>query len=325
MTGIVGSEKEEFERISRNHNALKADTWNPANLQLELRACLLLNRFSRNNTIMYASPSCELIFNVDPDELLGKPLLLYIRADDLSNFVDQVDQVKSSTALRHIRFWFQSPNCPTEIPCEALLYGAADAMVMILRRYLPFKRRQFITGHSTWGQERSFGRFGSYSRSGSDTASMYSCSPAESISSSVSSNMSTSPGARAFKAFQAPRVPHGPRGPQGSIDNIRNTGTGQNRLKPLASLKGKDQEVMAPETPMLRELVTDEIDLVESELAEGLEKMSLRYIMRNEKDEKEKKELEENDFFGGDFEDEEDIMDIEEVEMPSSMRRHHRE
>ncbi|KAF9993271.1 hypothetical protein BGZ80_008206, partial [Entomortierella chlamydospora] len=104
MTRIVGSEKEEFERISRNHNTLKSDTWNPANLQLELRACLLLNRFSRNITIMYASPSCELIFNIDPDELLGKPLLLYIRADDLGNFVDQVDQVKSSTALRHIRF-----------------------------------------------------------------------------------------------------------------------------------------------------------------------------------------------------------------------------
>ncbi|KAF9993682.1 hypothetical protein BGZ80_008060 [Entomortierella chlamydospora] len=139
------------------------------------------------------------------------------------------------------------------------------------------------------------------------------------MSSSVSSNMSTSPGARAFQAYRAPR------GPQGSIDNIRNMSTEQNRLRPLASLKREDQEAMGPETPMIRELVTDEVELVESELVEGLEKMSLRYIMRNEKDEKEKKDLGENDFFGGDFEDEEDTMDIEEVEMPSSMRRHHRE
>ncbi|KAG0007690.1 hypothetical protein BGZ80_004354 [Entomortierella chlamydospora] len=319
MTRIVGSEKEEFERISRNHRALKSDTWNPAGLQLELRACLLLNRFTRNITIMYASPSCELIFNIDPDKLLGKPLLLYIRADDLANFVEQVDQAKSSNALRHMRFWFQSPNCPTEIPCEALLYGAADAMVMILRKYLPFKRKQFITSHSSRGQAQDNGRFQFYDGSGSSAESMYSCSP-ESISSSVSSSISTSLGARTSQAHRTPRTPQGP------IDRIRNLSTEQNRLRPLASVKREDQEAMDPETPLVRELVTDEVELVESELVEGLEKMSLRYIMRNEKDEKEKKDFEENDFFGGGFEDDEgDAMDIEEVEMPSSMRRHQRE
>ncbi|KAF9352920.1 hypothetical protein BGX26_009291 [Mortierella sp. AD094] len=330
MTRIVGSEKEEFERISRNHRALDSDTWNPAGLELELRACLLLNRFTRNISIMYASPSCELIFNIDPDDLLSKPLLLYIRADDLANFAEQMDQAKSSAALRHIRFWFQSPNCPEEIPCEAMLYGASDAMVMILRKYLPFKRKQFITSHSSSGQEgnfRSHHRFFNNLRSNitesKRSASMYSCSPTESLSFSVSSTMSTSsansPGARAHRAFQTPRAP------QGSIDRIRNLGTEQNRLRPLASLKREDQETLDPETTLIRELHTDDADLVESELVEGLEKMNLRYIMHDEEDEKEV----EDDFYGKDFgEYEGEAMDIgepEEIQMPSSMRRRQRE
>ncbi|KAF9400278.1 hypothetical protein BGX21_004634 [Mortierella sp. AD011] len=77
---------------------------------MELRACMFLNRFTRNLCVMYASPSCELILNIDPDHLLGKPLLLYIRADDLASFVEQADLVKSTAAIRHLRFWFQSPN-----------------------------------------------------------------------------------------------------------------------------------------------------------------------------------------------------------------------
>ncbi|KAF9157356.1 hypothetical protein BGX21_004067 [Mortierella sp. AD011] len=129
--------------------------------------------------------------------------------------------------------------------------------------------------------------------------------------------MSTSLGARTSQARRTPRTPQGP------IDRIRNLSTEQTRLKPLASVKREDQEAMDPETPLVRELITDEVELVESELVEGLEKMSLRYIMRNEKDER---DFEENDFFGGDFDESEgDAMDVEEVEMPSSMRRHQRE
>ncbi|KAF9157673.1 hypothetical protein BGX20_003778 [Mortierella sp. AD010] len=86
---------------------------------MELRACLFLNRFTRNLCVMYASPSCELILDIDPDDLLGKPLLLYIRADDLASFVEQADLAKSTATVRHLRFWFQSPNCPQEIPLEA--------------------------------------------------------------------------------------------------------------------------------------------------------------------------------------------------------------
>ncbi|KAF9351858.1 hypothetical protein BGX26_010191 [Mortierella sp. AD094] len=127
MTSLVGSKKEEFERIRRHHQAFRANTWNANSLELEPRACMLLNRFTRNLGIMYASPSCQMIFGIDPDECISKPFLLYIRADDLVSFVEQVDVAKSSTVVSHMRFWFQSPACRQEIPCEAMLFGAADA------------------------------------------------------------------------------------------------------------------------------------------------------------------------------------------------------
>jgi len=73
--------------------------------------CLILNRFTRSLTVMYASSACEMVFHVDPDDITGKPILLYIRADDLASFVEQVDVIKQSASILQIRFWFQSPNC----------------------------------------------------------------------------------------------------------------------------------------------------------------------------------------------------------------------
>ncbi|KAG0280649.1 hypothetical protein BGZ95_009288, partial [Linnemannia exigua] len=136
----------EFERIKRHHKAFGVNTWNPNTLDPEPRACMILNRYSRNLGIMYASPSCQLIFKIDPDKAIGKPLLVFLRADDLAGFVEQAELAKSSNVVTHMRFWFQSPNCREEIPCEAMMFGAADGLVAVLRRCRPFMRRQAITG-----------------------------------------------------------------------------------------------------------------------------------------------------------------------------------
>jgi len=93
---------------------------------------------------MYASSACELVFRVDPDKMVGKPFLLYIRADDLAPFVEQMNLVGSTDTITHMRFWFQSPNWPREIPCEAMLCGAADGMIAVVRRCKPFVRRHLI-------------------------------------------------------------------------------------------------------------------------------------------------------------------------------------
>ncbi|KAG0325123.1 hypothetical protein BGZ99_001033 [Dissophora globulifera] len=144
MSRLVGSKKEEFERIKRHHEAFAANRWDTHAMELEPRVCMILNRFSRSLTIMYASSACERIFHIDPDHIVGKPILLFIRADDLASFVEQMDMIKATTAITYIRFWFQSPRLRQEIPCEAMLFGAADGIVAVMRRCRPFIRKRFI-------------------------------------------------------------------------------------------------------------------------------------------------------------------------------------
>ncbi|KAG0325122.1 hypothetical protein BGZ99_001032 [Dissophora globulifera] len=144
MNRLVGSRKEEFERIKRHHEAFATNTWDTHVMEPELRVCMILNRFSRNLIIMYASSACERVFDIDPDHIVGKPLLLFIRADDLASFVEQMDMIKASTAVAYMRFWFQSPKLRQEIPCEVMLFGAADGIVAVIRRCRPFVRKRFI-------------------------------------------------------------------------------------------------------------------------------------------------------------------------------------
>ena len=113
-------------------------------MEPEARVCLIMNRFTRSLTVMYASSACEKVFHLDPDDLTGKPILLYIRADDLAPFVEQVNFIKSSSAISQMRFWFQSPNWSREIPCEAIVFGSADGIVAVIRRCRPFGAGNFM-------------------------------------------------------------------------------------------------------------------------------------------------------------------------------------
>ncbi|KAF9273133.1 hypothetical protein BGZ68_001773 [Mortierella alpina] len=138
------SKQEEFARIKRHHKAFKATSWNAQGLEPEFRVCMILNRYSQSLGVLYASPSCEHVLHIDAEAIVGKPFLLFIRADDLGAFVEQVGVAKSTSAITHMRFWFQSPNWPQEIPCEATLFSAADGLLVIMRRCRPFVRRRLI-------------------------------------------------------------------------------------------------------------------------------------------------------------------------------------
>ncbi|KAI8348990.1 hypothetical protein B0O80DRAFT_489793 [Mortierella sp. GBAus27b] len=130
--------------MKRHHQAFTENSWNCQAMEPEARVCFIINRYTRNLTIMYASSACEKVFHVDPDDITGKPVLLYIRSDDMGPFVEQVDLVKESTTVSLIRFWFQSPNWSQEIPCEAIIVGTTDGIVAIVRRCKPFVRKRFI-------------------------------------------------------------------------------------------------------------------------------------------------------------------------------------
>ncbi|KAF9169943.1 hypothetical protein BGX20_009628 [Mortierella sp. AD010] len=268
---------------------------------------------------MYASPSCELIFNFDPDSLLGKPLLLFIRADDLASFVEQSDAARTSTTIRHLRFWFQSPACREEIPCEALIYGASEAMILVLRKCLPFRRRRLITGanavpakaahnslyvgkYSTSGQSysshsSSYERKATYGRHQTshgirgDISESMSSSPAYSSSSNIASSSDSSYRSTSSSISTHQQYPQSTRDHQarqrnmavGSIQNILNHDKDPSRLRPLTELvRGDSEEASASMVQMKQIHTLDAEEEVEAEIVAGIEKMNLRSSYRRD-------------------------------------------
>lgn len=229
---------------------------------------------------MYASPSCELILQIDPEEIVGKPFLLFIRADDLATFVEQADLAKTSTVMTHMRFWFQSPNCPHEIPLEAMFFGCADGMVAILRRSRPFVRKHLIGSmeHFDFAKTRgmsplssslgSTSSSSSRSRSyGSSLASSVSPSPPDVYVPNIDSRNNDDP-----EGFRLPRL--GMRSvPMGSIQNIQNLERDQSRFRPLTTVQLTDSTFgTLPHGYQLREIV--QIDSDEEDEGEEEESVS---------------------------------------------------
>lgn len=206
-------------------------------MEPEARVCLIINRFTRNLTVMYASSACERVFHVDPDQLTGKSILLYIRADDLASFVEQVGLIKTSTAISLLRFWFQSPNCPREIPCEAIMFGTADGIVSVVRRCRPFIRRHYL------GSREQF-------ESASTRASSFSSCWERPYSSSPASSFSSSPPAPALadsicesKSSSPPRDL-----PLSALNRIRILELDDERSKPMTHLPEDDPTLLSEST-----------------------------------------------------------------------------
>ncbi|KAG0267582.1 hypothetical protein BGZ95_002816 [Linnemannia exigua] len=311
---------QEFERIRRHHEAFTSGTWKTDELAPEARACMILNRFSRNLGVMYASPSCKLILQVDPDEIIGKPFLLFIRADDLGTFVEQADLAKTSTVMTNMRFWFQSPNCRNEIPIEAMLFGCADGVVAILRRSRPFVRKQMIVSteqfefvNSRNGASSTSSSLGS-STSGSgslrsQTQWSYGSSPASSIDSSprIVHVPNIEPRSLDPKGFRPPRL--GMRSvPMGSIENIQNLERDQSRFRPLSSVVLSDQTFQpVPRVYQFREVV--QIDSDEDEDGEEEESVLRESDDDENRDSRTEDEDEDGDqlrFGGGESDDDDD-------------------
>ncbi|KAK3825268.1 MAG: hypothetical protein J3Q66DRAFT_384514 [Benniella sp.] len=271
MTSRVGSKKEEFERMKRHHDAFAANTWDHQMMEPEARVCLILNRFTRSLIVIYASSACEKVFHVDPDDITGKPILLYIRADDLAPFVQQVDLTKSSTSISQMRFWFQSPNWPREIPCEAMIFGAADGIVAIVRRCKPFVRKHLIESreHSETRYGKSTWLYRWNQSYGSSPNSELSASPSspwnQSYGSSPNSELSASPSSPPTFGDYASRSTAYRNVSRASLDRIKILELDEERARPISSLPEDDPYLMhektaASEVPAFKEVIVQHFD-----------------------------------------------------------------
>jgi len=78
----------------------------------EPRAALILNRFTRNSTIMYATNGVEEILGFSSMQLIGKSFYYCIAENCLSEAVRTLESAKGNDSIAYLRFFFRDPTLP---------------------------------------------------------------------------------------------------------------------------------------------------------------------------------------------------------------------
>ncbi|KAI0460249.1 hypothetical protein F5B21DRAFT_138865 [Xylaria acuta] len=75
----------------------------------EPRAALILNRFTRTLTIMFATNAVASILGVGPDELQGKSLYECIAENCWGDAIKCLENAKANDSIAYLRFWSRDP------------------------------------------------------------------------------------------------------------------------------------------------------------------------------------------------------------------------
>lgn len=82
----------------------------------EPRAALILNRFTRSSTIMYATKGVEQILGFSPSDLVKKSFYYCVSENCLSDAVRTVESAKHNDSIAYLRFVFRDPTLPDPAP-----------------------------------------------------------------------------------------------------------------------------------------------------------------------------------------------------------------
>jgi len=75
----------------------------------EPRAALVLNRFTRNLSIMFATNAVTSILGLRPDELLHRPFYHCIQQNCLADAIACLESAKKNESIAYLRFWYRDP------------------------------------------------------------------------------------------------------------------------------------------------------------------------------------------------------------------------
>ncbi|RVD80316.1 uncharacterized protein DFL_008218 [Arthrobotrys flagrans] len=75
----------------------------------EPRVALILNRFTRTLTVLYASHASSSIFGITPTQLTGKSFFECIHEDCLQEAVDALERAKENDSIAYLRFRWRDP------------------------------------------------------------------------------------------------------------------------------------------------------------------------------------------------------------------------
>ncbi|KAI0409639.1 hypothetical protein F4802DRAFT_154250 [Xylaria palmicola] len=75
----------------------------------EQRAALILNRFTRTLTIMFATNAVSSILGIEPDQLRGKSLYECIAENCWGDTIKCLESAKANDSIAYLRFWSRDP------------------------------------------------------------------------------------------------------------------------------------------------------------------------------------------------------------------------
>ncbi|KAG7284908.1 hypothetical protein NEMBOFW57_009523 [Staphylotrichum longicolle] len=78
-------------------------------MEREPRAALILNRFTRDLTIIYTTDAVAQILGVHSDEFLGKPFYKCIQSNCLDEAEKCLESAKTNESIAYLRFWYKDP------------------------------------------------------------------------------------------------------------------------------------------------------------------------------------------------------------------------
>ncbi|KAF3939098.1 hypothetical protein ABW19_dt0210456 [Dactylella cylindrospora] len=84
----------------------------------EPRVALILNRFTRTLTIMYASHASTQVFGITPEEFTGKSFFECIDQNCLQDAVDALERAKENDSIAYLRFQWRDPR-PDQVEQQA--------------------------------------------------------------------------------------------------------------------------------------------------------------------------------------------------------------
>lgn len=99
----------------------------PQESLLEPRAALILNRFTRTLSIMFATNAVESILGVTPDELQDRSFYECIQENCLPEALRCLESAKSNDSIAYLRFWYRDPRADDEALEENMREASASS------------------------------------------------------------------------------------------------------------------------------------------------------------------------------------------------------
>lgn len=102
-------------------------------MEREPRAALILNRFTRTLSVMYATNTVSPILGVEPDELRGKSIYDCIAGNCWSDAIKCLENAKANDSIVYLRFWSRDPRVQVDERDVAMADQAHEALGDSLR------------------------------------------------------------------------------------------------------------------------------------------------------------------------------------------------